>query len=233
MRCRLLHPFVPAATADVPCVCTRCRSLTPQLDDGDGYDEGWRGIEGKFFVGTSTDLWKRYFRITSEVVASTVRPLATLRTAFAELKRRWAVDDNPDYTFVCEQLKSIRQVRRRARQEPSGDSFFVFQIVVSLVTGAVDCCPSSVGPRPSGHTRRIYSASVRGAREDRAGGGRLERVQPVPDPAGGPVRPRHCRPRQRVRRVPPVVPAAASCQNSHGFGNGQGGWNTPVVWGVQ
>ena len=44
-----------------------------------------------------------------QVDPSTVRPVSTLRRAFGELKRRWSTQDNPDYDFVCEQLKTIRQ----------------------------------------------------------------------------------------------------------------------------
>ncbi len=50
-----------------------------------------------------------YLRITSEVDPSTVRPIARLTAAFEELKRRWSVEEAPDYTFVCEQMKCIRQ----------------------------------------------------------------------------------------------------------------------------
>mmetsp|Transcript_969 Transcript_969/g.2667 ORF Transcript_969/g.2667 Transcript_969/m.2667 type:complete len:400 (-) Transcript_969:93-1292(-) len=62
---------------------------------------------GDAIVGTSAALEKDFFRLTSQVDPSTVRPLAVLKRALAHVKAKWAAEE--DYAFACEQLKSIRQ----------------------------------------------------------------------------------------------------------------------------
>lgn len=57
--------------------------------------------------GTSTDLEKQYLRLTSAPDPSTVRPESILKKAFKMIKKKIA--QNADYSYVCEQLKSIRQ----------------------------------------------------------------------------------------------------------------------------
>lgn len=58
-------------------------------------------------VGTCEILEKRYFRLTAPPHPNTVRPLALLEKALEHVIGRWK--DSRDYTYVCDQLKSIRQ----------------------------------------------------------------------------------------------------------------------------
>lgn len=53
----------------------------------------------------------QYFRITSEVNPSTVRPLHVLKSALGKVKRLRVDDDaSAEYEYLCDQLKGIRQV---------------------------------------------------------------------------------------------------------------------------
>ncbi|KAI8149765.1 SAC3/GANP/Nin1/mts3/eIF-3 p25 family-domain-containing protein [Fennellomyces sp. T-0311] len=63
-------------------------------------------IDGRI-IGTSQSLEKPYFRLTSAPDPSTVRPLPVLQQAYKQLKKKWGKDQN--YTYTCEQFKSIRQ----------------------------------------------------------------------------------------------------------------------------
>ncbi|KAI9271893.1 SAC3/GANP/Nin1/mts3/eIF-3 p25 family-domain-containing protein [Phascolomyces articulosus] len=67
--------------------------------------ESW-SPDGKI-IGTSTDLEKPYFRLTSAPDPSTVRPASILQLAYTNVKKKWNNDNN--YKYACEQLKSIRQ----------------------------------------------------------------------------------------------------------------------------
>ncbi|PPJ50803.1 hypothetical protein CBER1_06493 [Cercospora berteroae] len=58
-------------------------------------------------VGTCEVLEKRYFRLTAPPNPNTVRPLALLELALEHVIARWK--DTKDYTYVCDQLKAIRQ----------------------------------------------------------------------------------------------------------------------------
>ncbi|KAI8802468.1 SAC3/GANP/Nin1/mts3/eIF-3 p25 family-domain-containing protein [Cladochytrium replicatum] len=58
-------------------------------------------------VGTSTKLEKRYLRLTSAPDPSTVRPLHILEQTLALLRQKWK--DEGNYTYVCDQFKSLRQ----------------------------------------------------------------------------------------------------------------------------
>ncbi|KAL0082131.1 SAC3/GANP/Nin1/mts3/eIF-3 p25 family-domain-containing protein [Phycomyces blakesleeanus] len=71
--------------------------------DGNG-EEYWHG---KPVVGTCTSLEKQYLRITSAVNPSTVRPLPILKQAFRYVTTYW--NTYKDYTYTCDQMKSIRQ----------------------------------------------------------------------------------------------------------------------------
>ena len=58
-------------------------------------------------VGTCQVLEKNYFRLTSAPKPETVRPLPVLIAAFDLVRRKWSRDKN--YSYVCDQFKSIRQ----------------------------------------------------------------------------------------------------------------------------
>ncbi|GAN03624.1 SAC3/GANP domain protein [Mucor ambiguus] len=58
-------------------------------------------------VGTSTELEKPYFRLTSAADPTTVRPLNILKKAFKMLRQKWREEGN--YSYICEQFKSMRQ----------------------------------------------------------------------------------------------------------------------------
>lgn len=58
-------------------------------------------------VGTCEVLEKRYFRLTAPPNPNTVRPLALLEKALEHVIARWKA--GRDYTYVCDQMKSIRQ----------------------------------------------------------------------------------------------------------------------------
>ncbi|KAF2217622.1 hypothetical protein CERZMDRAFT_92273 [Cercospora zeae-maydis SCOH1-5] len=58
-------------------------------------------------VGTCEVLEKRYFRLTAPPNPNTVRPLPLLEQALEHVIARWK--DAKDYTYVCDQLKAIRQ----------------------------------------------------------------------------------------------------------------------------
>lgn len=58
-------------------------------------------------IGTSDALEKTYLRLTDEVDPATVRPLDVLKQSLEYVLNRW--DQEKDYLYICEQLKSIRQ----------------------------------------------------------------------------------------------------------------------------
>jgi hypothetical protein len=58
-------------------------------------------------VGTSTQLEKKYFRLTAPPIPSQVRPLPILKQTLELLKKKWRKDSN--YSYICDQFKSMRQ----------------------------------------------------------------------------------------------------------------------------
>ncbi|KAG1706987.1 Leukocyte receptor cluster member 8 [Nymphon striatum] len=58
-------------------------------------------------VGTSTNLEKKYLRLTSAPDPSTIRPLEILKESLKMIKEHWI--QNQDYHYACGQLKSVRQ----------------------------------------------------------------------------------------------------------------------------
>lgn len=61
----------------------------------------------KRFKGRSTKLEKPYLRLTTAPQPSLVRPLNVLKLALENIKTKYVL--NEDYSYACEQLKSIRQ----------------------------------------------------------------------------------------------------------------------------
>ena len=58
-------------------------------------------------VGTCQQLEKNYFRLTAPPEPGTVRPLPILKQALEMIRKRWKKEHN--YTYACDQLKSLRQ----------------------------------------------------------------------------------------------------------------------------
>ena len=61
----------------------------------------------KKLKGTSLALEKSYLRLTSAPKPSTIRPLKILKESLRMVKEKYIQDE--DYSYVCDQLKSIRQ----------------------------------------------------------------------------------------------------------------------------
>jgi hypothetical protein len=61
----------------------------------------------KRMKGLSTKLERPYLRLTSAPQPSVVRPLNILKLALENVKQKYL--ENEDYSYACEQLKSIRQ----------------------------------------------------------------------------------------------------------------------------
>ena len=58
-------------------------------------------------VGTCQKLEKDYFRLTAPPAPDTVRPLPVLEKALDFIRRKWKQEH--DYSYACNQLKSLRQ----------------------------------------------------------------------------------------------------------------------------
>jgi hypothetical protein len=76
-------------------------------------------------VGTSTALEKPYFRLTSAADPATVRPLHILKKTFKHLSRAWRKEGN--YSYICEQFKSMRQDLTVMRHEIEDRACFTKQ----------------------------------------------------------------------------------------------------------
>ncbi|KAI9019526.1 SAC3/GANP/Nin1/mts3/eIF-3 p25 family-domain-containing protein [Phycomyces nitens] len=87
---------------DQPVKQIKPTSLELKVDENG--EEYWHG---KPVIGTCTNLEKPYLRITSAVNPSTVRPLSILKQAFKYMTVHW--NKYKDYTYTCDQMKSIRQ----------------------------------------------------------------------------------------------------------------------------
>ena len=67
--------------------------------------------QSKAIIGRCTTLEKRYLRLTSEPNPDLVRPAPVLNQAFKLIMDRYTKHE-VNYTYVCDQLKSIRQDMR-------------------------------------------------------------------------------------------------------------------------
>ncbi|XP_063798892.1 leukocyte receptor cluster member 8 homolog isoform X2 [Pseudophryne corroboree] len=74
------------------------------LDPNESESLDWNELK---IVGTSQDITKHYLRLTCAPDPSTVRPVPVLRKSLTMVKGHFK--EKQDYTFACEQLKSIRQ----------------------------------------------------------------------------------------------------------------------------
>ncbi|CAB39853.1 Nuclear export factor [Schizosaccharomyces pombe] len=63
--------------------------------------------ENGAIIGRSTELEKRYLRLTSAPDPDTVRPLPVLKQTLELLKKKWKEEKN--YAYICDQFKSLRQ----------------------------------------------------------------------------------------------------------------------------
>eukprot|EP01132_Coremiostelium_polycephalum_P010041 gene10041-12310_t len=83
-------------------------SSPTQFNNTGSYDiNGELDWDSLTIKGTSQELEKPYLRLTSAPDPSTVRPEPVLKKALEMVKKKWM--ENEDYTYTCEQLRSIRQ----------------------------------------------------------------------------------------------------------------------------
>lgn len=92
----------------------------------------------KAVVGTSTKLEKSYFRLTSAVDESSVRPLRVLERAFVHCIGKY--EKTKDYLWVRDQLKAIRQDLKVSFSlfSPSRYFSFIYSFVHSHYTFYTD-----------------------------------------------------------------------------------------------
>uniref|UniRef100_T1JGV5 PCI domain-containing protein n=1 Tax=Strigamia maritima TaxID=126957 RepID=T1JGV5_STRMM len=79
-------------------------SINNYQNSEDNTDIDWSNFT---IVGTSTDIEKRYLRLTTAPDPATIRQVEVLRKSLVMIKDHWV--KNQEYTYVCDQLKAIRQ----------------------------------------------------------------------------------------------------------------------------
>ncbi|GMT21118.1 hypothetical protein PFISCL1PPCAC_12415, partial [Pristionchus fissidentatus] len=67
----------------------------------------YRPSRNHIVVGTSTEIEKKYFRLTAAPDPTTVRPLEILKKSLHHMKEQYR--KSADYRFMCDQFRSIRQ----------------------------------------------------------------------------------------------------------------------------
>ncbi|EKM81933.1 hypothetical protein AGABI1DRAFT_112122 [Agaricus bisporus var. burnettii JB137-S8] len=80
------------------------RSTPPDEPEADPNVLDW---DRHTIVGTCTDTFKDYLRLTSDPRPETIRPYAVLQVTLGELKKRWRA--KAPYNWICSQFKSLRQ----------------------------------------------------------------------------------------------------------------------------
>ncbi|KAG2201116.1 hypothetical protein INT46_004821 [Mucor plumbeus] len=102
LRAMRFQSDVPATTTTVQPAKKKKKSFTPIIWTNEAEAD-----LNNVIVGTSTELEKPYFRLTSAADPATVRPINILKKAFKMLRTKWREEGN--YSYICEQFKSMRQ----------------------------------------------------------------------------------------------------------------------------
>ncbi|KAI1793562.1 SAC3/GANP/Nin1/mts3/eIF-3 p25 family-domain-containing protein [Ganoderma leucocontextum] len=66
-------------------------------------------------VGTSTEIFKDYLRLTSEPKPEQIRPYHVLQETLNQLKKKWR--EKATYNWICSQFKSLRQDLTRIKND--------------------------------------------------------------------------------------------------------------------
>ncbi|KAI0629157.1 SAC3/GANP/Nin1/mts3/eIF-3 p25 family-domain-containing protein [Trametes polyzona] len=87
----------------------KSRSGTPAAYDADNPDADPNVPNWDRFtiVGTSTEIFKDYLRLTSEPKPEQIRPYHVLQETLNQLKKKWR--EKATYNWICSQFKSLRQ----------------------------------------------------------------------------------------------------------------------------
>ncbi|CEP12380.1 hypothetical protein [Parasitella parasitica] len=102
LRAMRFQNDMPATPAIVQPAKKKKKSITPIVWGNEAETD-----LNNVIVGTSTELEKPYLRLTSAADPATVRPLNILKKAYKMLRTKWREEGN--YSYICEQFKSMRQ----------------------------------------------------------------------------------------------------------------------------